>query len=255
MSALEGRQRHGRSARMPWYRGPALMEYLETVAIEDDLDDEAFPHARAMGHRAQSRFPRICGLIASGVVRPGDRVRVLPSGRESRIARIVTHDGDLAEGRRGPVRDAHARGRNRCQPRRRHRGRRCRTGGRRPIRGDRHLDERGADAARPALSLEGGDQDGDGERGAAETQGQRQHARASGGQEARAQRDRRVQSEPRRAHRLRSLHGQSRHGRLHSHRSPHQRHGGRGPPPFRAPPRRQHPLAGARRRARMRARA
>ena len=63
------------------------------------------------------------GTIASGSVAPGDRVRVLPSGRESRVARIVTEDGDLRAGRRRPVGHADARRRDRRHPRRRARRR------------------------------------------------------------------------------------------------------------------------------------
>jgi bifunctional enzyme CysN/CysC len=97
MSALKGDNVTSLSARMPWYRGLALMDYLETVAVEDDLETKPFRMPVQSVSRPNHEFRGFAGLIASGIVRPGDRVRALPSGRESRIKRIVTYDGDLAE--------------------------------------------------------------------------------------------------------------------------------------------------------------
>ena len=86
------------SANTPWYSGPALIEHLESV----ELDSEAAA-ARAFRlpvqwvNRPTLDFRGFAGLIASGTVRPGDAVRVLPSGKTSRVARIVTMDGDLEQ--------------------------------------------------------------------------------------------------------------------------------------------------------------
>jgi|HigsolmetaAR202D_1030399.scaffolds.fasta_scaffold00100_34 sulfate adenylyltransferase, large subunit len=95
LSALRGDNVLEPSANMPWYRGPTLMQYLETVEIEDDLQHRPFRLPVQWVNRPNQDFRGFAGMIASGIVRPGDRVRALPSGRESRVARIVTRDGDL----------------------------------------------------------------------------------------------------------------------------------------------------------------
>ena len=79
----------------PWYRGPSLMEHLETVPVDDDLASRPFRLPVQWVNRPSADFRGFAGTIVSGTVKPGDRVRVLPSGRESRVARIVTADGDL----------------------------------------------------------------------------------------------------------------------------------------------------------------
>ena len=95
VSALEGDNITERSARMRWYSGPTLMRHLESVDV--DSDDQAKPFRMPVQwvNRPNLDFRGFAGQIAGGVVRPGDRVKALPSGRESRVARIVTHDGDL----------------------------------------------------------------------------------------------------------------------------------------------------------------
>jgi len=80
-----------------WYRGPMLMEYLETVALDDDLPSRAFRMPVQWVNRPNPDFRGFAGTIVSGTVKRGDRIVVQPSGREARIARIVTADGDLAE--------------------------------------------------------------------------------------------------------------------------------------------------------------
>jgi bifunctional enzyme CysN/CysC len=95
LSALKGDNMLERSARMNWYHGPTLMEYLETVEIEDDQQSKPFRLPVQWVNRPNQDFRGFAGTIASGVIRPGDAVRALPSGRQSRVARIVTHDGDL----------------------------------------------------------------------------------------------------------------------------------------------------------------
>ncbi|MCS6946450.1 MAG: sulfate adenylyltransferase subunit CysN [Steroidobacteraceae bacterium] len=85
------------SANTPWYRGPTLLEYLETVEVEDEQIKKPFRLAVQWVNRPNQNFRGYAGQIASGRVRPGDRIKALPSGQESRIARIVTMDGDLPE--------------------------------------------------------------------------------------------------------------------------------------------------------------
>ena len=79
---------------MPWYRGPTLMHHLETMEL-DPADTLPFRMPVQWVNRPNLDFRGFAGLIASGKVSKGDRVRILPSGRESNVARIVTGDGDL----------------------------------------------------------------------------------------------------------------------------------------------------------------
>jgi bifunctional enzyme CysN/CysC len=86
------------STNMPWYQGVTLMEHLETVDV-DVTADQARPFRLPVQwvSRPNLDFRGFAGMIATGKVRPGDAVRVLPSGRVSTVARIVTLDGDLTE--------------------------------------------------------------------------------------------------------------------------------------------------------------
>ncbi len=97
ISALEGDNVVTKSERTPWYTGPALLDHLETVPIARDynLTDLRFPVQYVI--RPNLDFRGFAGQIASGVIRRGDTVTVLPSGRSSRVKSIVTWEGDLAE--------------------------------------------------------------------------------------------------------------------------------------------------------------
>ena len=97
MSALKGENVTEPSARSPWYAGPPLMRWLEDAPVEDDLRDKPFRMAVQWVNRPNLDFRGFSGLIASGVIRPGDRIKALPSGRESTVERIVTLTGDLPE--------------------------------------------------------------------------------------------------------------------------------------------------------------
>ena len=92
--AVDGDNVVAGSAAMPWYAGPTLLEFLDTVEIAAGAE-RAFRMPVQWVNRPDQGFRRYAGTIASGTVRPGDRMRVAPSGRESRVARIVTADGDL----------------------------------------------------------------------------------------------------------------------------------------------------------------
>jgi len=98
LSGLKGDNIATRSAAMPWYDGPALMEFLETCPI-DDVRLQRGPLRLPVQwvNRPNLDFRGFCGLLASGTVRPGDRVRVQPSGRESLVERIVGFEGDRAQ--------------------------------------------------------------------------------------------------------------------------------------------------------------
>ncbi|MRI34094.1 sulfate adenylyltransferase subunit CysN [Endozoicomonas sp. OPT23] len=98
ISALEGDNVVNRSSQADWYTGQTLMEVLETVEVANDrnLDDFRLPVQYV--NRPNLDFRGFSGTIASGIVKPGDRVKVLPSGLESDVDRIVTFDGDLDKG-------------------------------------------------------------------------------------------------------------------------------------------------------------
>ncbi|MFI0446517.1 sulfate adenylyltransferase subunit CysN [Actinomadura sp. 6N118] len=101
LSALRGDNITQSSPNTPWYSGPTLVEHLETVDIDDDRAGEPFRLIVQWVNRPHPDFRGFSGLIPSGVIRPGDRVRILPSGAESSVARIVTYDGDLPEATAG----------------------------------------------------------------------------------------------------------------------------------------------------------
>jgi len=96
VSGLNGDNVVGRSAAMPWYKGPSVLEHLDCVAL-DTAADAAKPLRMAVQwvNRPNQDFRGFAGQIASGNVAPGDEVRILPSGRLTRIERIVTAEGDL----------------------------------------------------------------------------------------------------------------------------------------------------------------
>ncbi len=97
MSALKGDNVATKSDAMPWYHGSALLEHLETVHIASDrnLTDLRFPVQYVL--RPNLDFRGFAGTVASGIVRVGDEVTVLPSGKRSRVKSIVTYDGELTE--------------------------------------------------------------------------------------------------------------------------------------------------------------
>ena len=95
ISGLKGDNITSLSAATPWYAGPSLMEHLETVEVEDRLSSAPFRMPVQWVNRPNLDFRGFSGLIAAGEVRPGDTLRVLPSGQTSQVARIVTKDGDL----------------------------------------------------------------------------------------------------------------------------------------------------------------
>ncbi|MCL2535416.1 MAG: sulfate adenylyltransferase subunit CysN, partial [Nocardiaceae bacterium] len=101
MSAYVGDNLTEPSPKTPWYQGPTLIDHLETVEIEDELRSAPFRMPVQWVNRPDLDFRGFSGQIVGGVVRPGERVRVLPSGKESTIDRIVTMDGDLDEAAAG----------------------------------------------------------------------------------------------------------------------------------------------------------
>lgn len=95
MSALDGDNVVTKSERTPWYKGTSLLDFLETVHIDNDhnFNDFRFPVQYVL--RPNLDFRGFCGKVASGVIRKGDEVMALPSRKKSRIKSIVTYDGEL----------------------------------------------------------------------------------------------------------------------------------------------------------------
>ena len=98
VSGVEGDNVTARSEKTPWYSGPTLLEYLDTVEIDADASAaKPFRMPVQWVNRPNRDFRGFAGQISSGRVGPGTQIRVLPSGRTTSIDRIVTFDGDLDE--------------------------------------------------------------------------------------------------------------------------------------------------------------
>jgi len=96
LSALRGDNIIKPSQQMPWYHGTTLLSFLETVKVSDEHAITApFRMPVQWVNRPNLDFRGFAGTIATGTVKPGDTIRVQPSGKTSTVERIVTHDGDL----------------------------------------------------------------------------------------------------------------------------------------------------------------
>ncbi|MHB1023048.1 MAG: sulfate adenylyltransferase subunit CysN [Acidobacteriaceae bacterium] len=95
LSALEGDNVVQRGGNMPWYDGPTLLEYLESVPVNNDISERNLRFPVQLVVRPDSTFRGFAGQVASGAIHPGDEVVALPSGRKTRVQSIVTYDGDL----------------------------------------------------------------------------------------------------------------------------------------------------------------
>jgi bifunctional enzyme CysN/CysC len=97
LSALKGDNIVAPSDHTPWYHGPTLLGFLETVPVDDDLAEQPFRLPVQWVNRPNLDFRGFSGRIVGGTIKPGDPIRVLPSGTTSTVERIVTMDGDLNE--------------------------------------------------------------------------------------------------------------------------------------------------------------
>ncbi|GAB5404711.1 MAG: sulfate adenylyltransferase subunit CysN [Aureliella sp.] len=97
ISALSGDNVVDPSENMPWYKGSTLMNFLESVYIGSDRNFEDFRFPVQYVNRPNLDFRGFCGTIASGIIRKGDEVMVLPQRQTSRVKSIVTYDGELDE--------------------------------------------------------------------------------------------------------------------------------------------------------------
>jgi bifunctional enzyme CysN/CysC len=98
VSAVAGDNVTSRSVNTPWYQGPALLEHLETVELPDAAQGASFRMPVQWVNRPHAEFRGFAGLIAGGQVRPGDALRVLPSGRIGTVAKVLTGDGEAPLG-------------------------------------------------------------------------------------------------------------------------------------------------------------
>lgn len=97
LSALDGDNVVETSERTPWYDGPSLLDFLETVPIHSDRNMADFRYPVQYVLRPNLDFRGFCGKVASGVVRKGDEIMALPSRKTSRVKSIVTYEGELDE--------------------------------------------------------------------------------------------------------------------------------------------------------------
>jgi bifunctional enzyme CysN/CysC len=101
MSARFGDNVTMKSKKMPWYKGPALLEHLEIVPVENDYLDRPFRFPVQYVLRPDLDFRGFAGQIASGSIREGDKITVAKSGQQSIVKEIVTHDGNLKKAEEG----------------------------------------------------------------------------------------------------------------------------------------------------------
>ena len=220
-------RRRTSSSRARRCRGtrPGAARYLETVEVDEERMQRApFRLPVQWVNRPDLDFRGFAGTIAGGTVSPGDRIALLPSGQTSKVERIVTMRRRSRARRRGAVGHAHARGRDRRQPRRRASPR----ADARPGVADQFEATIIWMADEPMLPgrnylMRIGARTVDRDDHAAQVQGQRQLARAARGDEARAQRDRRLRDRARPADRVRQLLREPRDRRLHPDRPDHRR--------------------------------
>jgi sulfate adenylyltransferase subunit 1 len=97
LSALDGDNVVEKSERTPWYDGPSLLDFLETVPIDKDRNYEDFRFPVQYVLRPNLDFRGFCGKVSSGVVRKGDEIMTLPSGKTSKVKSIVTYEGEIEE--------------------------------------------------------------------------------------------------------------------------------------------------------------
>ena len=95
LSALDGDNVVDKSDRTPWYEGPSLLDFLETVPIDQDRNFEDFRYPVQYVLRPNLNFRGFCGKVSSGIIRKGDTVMALPSRKTSKVKSIVTYDGEL----------------------------------------------------------------------------------------------------------------------------------------------------------------
>ncbi|PLW98186.1 MAG: bifunctional sulfate adenylyltransferase subunit 1/adenylylsulfate kinase [Marinilabiliales bacterium] len=94
LSALKGDNVVDKSERMPWYTGKTVLDYLETVHVHSDRNFQDFRFPVQVVNRPDINFRGFAGTVASGVVRKGDKIMVMPSGKTSEVERIIGSNGE-----------------------------------------------------------------------------------------------------------------------------------------------------------------
>ncbi len=97
LSALFGDNVVNKSKNMPWYRGKTFISLLDTIELTSDTDIESIRFPVQFVNRPNPNFRGYCGTVASGTIKIGDQISILPSGRKSRIKGILTYDGEQCE--------------------------------------------------------------------------------------------------------------------------------------------------------------
>jgi sulfate adenylyltransferase subunit 1 (EFTu-like GTPase family) len=95
MLALVGDNVVNRSEHMPWYEGNTMMELLENIEVSHDANTNDLRFPVQYVNRPNLNFRGYCGTLSAGVLKPGDAITVLPSGKESTVKSLVTYDGEL----------------------------------------------------------------------------------------------------------------------------------------------------------------
>ncbi len=101
VSGLDGDNVLHQSAQTPWYDGPSLMAYLDTVDVRDNRERHAFRMPVQWVNRPNLDFRGFCGRVAEGHIRPGDAVRVLPSGVQTRVKAVIAGFDEVEVGHSG----------------------------------------------------------------------------------------------------------------------------------------------------------
>ncbi len=95
ISALKGENVVKPTQKMPWYHGKSMLEFLETVHVGSDRNFEDFRFPVQYVVRPDLKYRGFAGAVASGIIHKGDEIKVLPSGKTSKVKTITTYDGDL----------------------------------------------------------------------------------------------------------------------------------------------------------------
>lgn len=101
VSALKGDNIVETSMHMSWYQGPPLLQYLEEITVSSNNEEEPLRMSVQWVNRPNLDFRGFAGRINTGTLRPGDKIKILPSGKESTVKRLVSWDGDLSLARPG----------------------------------------------------------------------------------------------------------------------------------------------------------
>lgn len=101
ISALKGTNIINKGIETPWYQGPSLIDYLDSVPSDSQAEQRPFRMAVQWVNRPHHDFRGFAGRISAGVVKPGDLLKIVPGNQQARVSRIVSYDGDLSQATAG----------------------------------------------------------------------------------------------------------------------------------------------------------